>query len=103
MRQRKIILGVDPKLLIKVAAKLLPDPMRRNFLRCSPSLGSLTFLTGCDIIDGDTARNPAQDFRLQRWRAGGAVQSDQAGADLSESAITRPFRSTPITTRTRRR
>jgi len=32
-RERKKIPGVDPKLLIKDAAKLLPDPSRRLFLR----------------------------------------------------------------------
>jgi hypothetical protein len=33
MRERKIIPGVDAKLLIKDAGKLMPDPMRRSFLR----------------------------------------------------------------------
>ena len=33
MKERKQIPGVDPKLAIKDAAKLMPDPMRRNFLR----------------------------------------------------------------------
>ena len=33
MRQRKIIPGVDSKLLIKDAAKLMPDASRRGFLR----------------------------------------------------------------------
>ena len=55
MRIRKIIPGVDAKRLIKDAGKLMPDPLRRNFLRGAASLGALTFLTGCDIIDGDTA------------------------------------------------
>ena len=32
-RIRTIIPGVDPKLLIKDAAKLMPDPTRRLFLR----------------------------------------------------------------------
>lgn len=32
-RIRKIIPGVDPKLLIKDAALLMPDPARRAFLR----------------------------------------------------------------------
>ena len=54
-RARRIIPGVDSRLLIKDAAKLLPDPTRRLFLRGAASLGALTFLTGCDIIDGDTA------------------------------------------------
>src|ERR1700688_1800505 len=54
-RERKKIPGVDPKLLIKDAAKLLPDPTRRLFLRGGASLGALVFLTGCDIIDGPSA------------------------------------------------
>ena len=83
MRQRKIIPGVDPKLLIKDAAKLMPDPMRRSFLRGAASLGALAFLTGCDIIDGDTAESVLRKIsEVQRRRAGAAVQQDQAGADL---------------------
>ena len=57
MRQRKIIPGVDPKLLIKDAARMMPDASRRSFLSGAASLGALTFLTGCDIIDGDTAES----------------------------------------------
>ena len=52
---RKLIPGVDSQLLIKDAAKVMPDPMRRTFLRGAFSLGALTFLTGCDIIDSDAA------------------------------------------------
>ena len=33
MRERKIIPGVDATLLIKDASKLMPDRMRRGFLR----------------------------------------------------------------------
>ncbi|MGH6663798.1 MAG: molybdopterin-binding protein, partial [Pseudolabrys sp.] len=55
MPKQTIIPGVDPKLLIKDAARLMPDRARRGFLRGAASLGSLAFLTGCDIIDGDTA------------------------------------------------
>ena len=83
-RIRKIRPGVDPKLLIKDAAKLMPDPARRLFLRGGASLGALTFLTGCDIIDSAVGgARAAQDFVLQRPRAGLAVQSQQARADLS--------------------
>ena len=42
----------DPRrrseLLVKDAAKLLPDPSRRMFLRGGLSVGALTMLTGCD-------------------------------------------------------
>jgi DMSO/TMAO reductase YedYZ molybdopterin-dependent catalytic subunit len=54
-RPRKAVPGVDAKLLVKDAAKLLPDPTRRLFLRGGASLGALTFLTGCDIVDGLSA------------------------------------------------
>ena len=41
-------------------------------------------LTGCDIVDSCLGReSAAQDFRVQRWRAGLAVRSEPAGADLS--------------------
>jgi hypothetical protein len=46
-RIRKPIPGVDPSLLIKDAAKLMPDPARRAFMRGGLSLGALTLLTGC--------------------------------------------------------
>ena len=54
MRKPTIIPGVDKKLLIKDAAKLMPDPTRRWFLR-GASLGALTMLTGCNIVDSDAA------------------------------------------------
>ena len=46
---------VDSGLLLKDAAKLLPNSSRRLFLRNVTSLGALTLLTGCDIIDGPTS------------------------------------------------
>jgi DMSO/TMAO reductase YedYZ molybdopterin-dependent catalytic subunit len=54
-RIRKTIPGVDPRLLIKDAAKLLPDPSRRLFLRGAAGVGAITLLTGCDIIDSNAA------------------------------------------------
>ena len=39
MHQRKIIPGVDPKLLVRDAVKLMPDASRRGFLRGAASLG----------------------------------------------------------------
>ena len=43
-RIRKHPPGVDPKLLIRDAAKLLPNPARRLFLRGGASLGALAVL-----------------------------------------------------------
>ena len=56
-RMRRNPPSVDPKLLIKDAARLMPDPTRRLFLRGGASLGALAFLSGCDIIDGPSAEH----------------------------------------------
>ena len=56
-KTRRVVPGVDPKFLIKDAAKLLPDPSRRLFLRGATSVGAVALLSGCDIVDGDTAAN----------------------------------------------
>ena len=44
--ERKAIPGVDARLLVKDAARLLPDPSRRLFLRNGASIGALALLTG---------------------------------------------------------
>ena len=56
MRQAGSVLRVStPASSIKDAAKLLPDPSRRLFLRNAASLGALALLTGCDIVDGPSS------------------------------------------------
>ena len=92
MKQRKIIPGVDAKLLIKDAAKLMPDPMRRQFLRGAASLGALAFLTGCDIIDGDTAESVLR--QVSKFNDGAQAllfSRTKLAPTFPESAITRPF------------
>src|SRR4029078_12859680 len=92
MRQRKIIPGVDPKLLIKDAAKLMPDAGRRSFLRGAASLGALTFLTGCDIIDGDAAESVLHKISEFNDGAQAALFSrTKLAPTYTQSAITRPF------------
>jgi DMSO/TMAO reductase YedYZ molybdopterin-dependent catalytic subunit len=91
-RIRKNPPGVDPKLLVKDAAKLLPDPARRNFLRGSASLGALAFLTGCDIVDGPSAENVLRKIStfndgVQAW----LFNPNKLAPTYPESAITRPF------------
>jgi DMSO/TMAO reductase YedYZ molybdopterin-dependent catalytic subunit len=91
-RIRKAIPGVDPKLLIKDAAKLLPDPTRRLFLRGGASLGALTLLSGCDIVDGWSAEKALVKIshfndRAQAW----LFNPDRLAPTYPESAITRPF------------
>jgi len=91
-RIRKAVPGVDPKLRIKDAAKLMPDPARRLFLRGGLSLGALTFLTGCDIIDSDAAEGTLRRIsrfndRVQAW----LFNPNKLAPEYPESAITRLF------------
>jgi DMSO/TMAO reductase YedYZ molybdopterin-dependent catalytic subunit len=92
MRPRKIIPGVDAELLIKAAAKLMPDPMRRSFLRGAASLGALAFLTGCDLIDEDSAETVLSKVSRFNDRVQAALFSKtKLAPTYPESAITRPF------------
>src|SRR5947208_16366873 len=91
-RQRKLITSVDAKVLIKDAAKLLPQASRRLFLRGAASLGSLAMLTGCDIIDGPTAENALRVVSRFNDRVQALLFSETTLApEYPESAITRPF------------
>jgi DMSO/TMAO reductase YedYZ molybdopterin-dependent catalytic subunit len=91
-RIRRVIPGVDPKLLIKDATKLMPDSTRRLFLRGGASLGALTFLTGCDLIDETAAEQVLMKIsyfndRAQAW----LFNPNRLAPTYPESAITRPF------------
>jgi DMSO/TMAO reductase YedYZ molybdopterin-dependent catalytic subunit len=91
-RIRKIIPGVDSRLLVKDAAKLLPDPSRRLFLRGAAGLGAITMLTGCDIIDS----NAAESALMTMSRFNDRVQAllfnpNTLAPTYSERDITRPF------------
>ena len=91
-RQRRPVPGVDPKLLIKDAAKLLPEPSRRWFLRGAASLGALAALSGCDIIDGDTSENALRVISKFNDRIQALIFNPNTLApEFPESRITRPF------------
>ena len=91
-RKRLIIPGVDPKLLARDAAKLMPEPTRRLFLRGGLSVGALAFLTGCDIVDGASAEGALRTIsrfndKVQAWM----FDPNTLAPTYPESAITRPF------------
>jgi DMSO/TMAO reductase YedYZ molybdopterin-dependent catalytic subunit len=91
-RIRKAIPGVDAKLLIKDAAKLMPDPSRRIFLRSAASLGALAFLAGCDIVDEDSAEAALENVSRFNDRVQAFLfHPTKLAPTYPESAITRPF------------
>lgn len=91
-RFRKIIPGVDPRLLIRDAGKIMPDPARRTFLRGAASLGALTMLTGCDIVDSFSAEKVLR--KISEFNDGAQAllfDPNQLAPTYPESAITKPF------------
>ena len=87
-----LIPGVDKKLLVKDAAKLMPDLARRRFIAGGASLGALTLLTGCDVSDSFSA--DALLTRISKFNDAvqGAIFNPYALAPtFPESAITKPF------------
>ena len=84
--------GVDPRLLIKDAAKLLPDPARRRFLRGGASLGALAMLTGCDIVDSVSAEKVLVKISyFTDWVQARLFDPDKLAPTYPESAVQRPF------------
>ncbi|MBI3435459.1 MAG: molybdopterin-dependent oxidoreductase [Proteobacteria bacterium] len=91
-RPRKPVPGVDTRYFLNEAARLLPDPARRRFLRGAASLGAVTLLTGCDITDSQTAQTALR--AMSRFNDG--VQAlifnpNKLAPEFPESALTRPF------------
>ncbi len=90
-RPRKSALGIDPQLLIGDAAKLLPAPSRRLFLRGATSLGALAMLTGCDIVDGPTSENALRVIsNFNDWVQARLFSETTLAPEFPESAVTRP-------------
>src|SRR3954470_24292687 len=91
MKRRKP--SVDADLLIKDAARLLPNPARRLFLRNTASLGALVLLTGCDIVDGPTSERALRKVsEFNDWIQARLFNPNRLAETFPESAITRPFR-----------
>jgi DMSO/TMAO reductase YedYZ molybdopterin-dependent catalytic subunit len=92
MSRRISVPGVDPELLRRDAGRLLPDPTRRLFLRGAASLGAVTVLAGCDIVDGVSAEYALRAMSRFNDRAQALLFSPHRLAPTyPESAITRPF------------
>jgi DMSO/TMAO reductase YedYZ molybdopterin-dependent catalytic subunit len=82
----------DTPLILREAAKRLDRPTRRLFLRSALGLGTLTHLSGGDIMDGTSAEQALgriSDFndRVQAW----LFSPTRLAREYPESDITRPF------------
>ena len=92
-RKRSLLIpGVDKKLLVRDAAKSMPDLTRRRFIAGGASLGALTLLTGCDVTDSFSA----EEMLTQVSKFNDAVQAaifnpNAMAPTFPESAITKPF------------
>src|SRR3984957_11492735 len=92
-RLRKLLIpGVDKQLLVKDATRMMPDPTRRRFIAGGASLGALTLLTGCDVLDSSSAEELLK--RVSKFND--AFQAfifnpDAMAPTFPESAITKPF------------
>src|SRR3569832_1147657 len=91
-RFRKPTAGVDADALIKEAGKLMPEQSRRAFLRGGARLGALTMLTGCDIVDEESAEGALRyvsrfNDRVQAF----LFFSNKLAPTFADADITRPF------------
>jgi hypothetical protein len=72
----------DTGAILKEAARRVDLPTRRLFLRNAIGLGSLTFLSGCDVVDGVSRADAPEHVRFQRQGTGLVVRSKQACARI---------------------
>src|SRR5947199_10331587 len=87
-----LIPGVDQKLLVRDANKLMPDLTRRRFISGGASLGALTLLTGCDVSDSFSAEEMLKKVSKFNDAVQAAIFNPDAMAPtFPESAITKPF------------
>ena len=91
-RARTRAAGVDAELLVNDAARLLPDPSRRRFLRQVGSLGALAMLTGCDITDAPSAEKALRKIsEFNDWVQARLFNPNRLATSYPDSAVTRPF------------
>jgi DMSO/TMAO reductase YedYZ molybdopterin-dependent catalytic subunit len=90
---RKPIPGVDARLLVEEAARLMPGPSRRLFLRGGASVGALALLTGCSITDSVSAERALRKVsEFNDWVQARLFNPGRLAPTYPESAVTRPFR-----------
>jgi DMSO/TMAO reductase YedYZ molybdopterin-dependent catalytic subunit len=88
----KLLAKSDHPLVLREAARLLPRPARRLFLRNALGLGSLVMLTGCDVTDGNSAENALRYVSRFNDRIQAKLfDPDKLAPEFPASMITSPF------------
>ncbi|MDD5250342.1 MAG: molybdopterin-dependent oxidoreductase [Rhodocyclaceae bacterium] len=92
MRKPKKRLDLDETAIVGAALKSLPAPARRLFLRQTLTLGGLSLLSGCTLIDEDAAERALMKVsrfndRVQAW----LFDPNRLAPTYPESMLTRPF------------
>src|ERR1017187_7197511 len=85
-------LALDGDAVVKEALRRLEQPSRRLFLQRSLTLGGLSLLTGCAIVDEDSVENAL--MKVSRFNdnvQGWLFDPKQLAPTYPESMITRPF------------
>ena len=90
--KKRIEISADKRDLIKEAARKLTPASRRLFLRQTLTLGGLSLLTGCSLVDEDSAEKLLSyvsrfNDRAQAW----LFDPHKLAPEYPESMITRPF------------
>ena len=86
------MIGIDGDAVVKQALRRLERPARRLFLRNALTLGGLSLLSGCAIVDEDSAEQVLMKVsrfndRVQGW----LFDPKLLAPTYPESMITRPF------------
>jgi DMSO/TMAO reductase YedYZ molybdopterin-dependent catalytic subunit len=92
IRQSPRQLSIDGDAVVKEALRRIEQPSRRLFLQRSLTLGGLSLLTGCAIVDEDSVERAL--MRVSRFNdkvQGWLFDPKQLAPTYSESMITRPF------------
>jgi DMSO/TMAO reductase YedYZ molybdopterin-dependent catalytic subunit len=84
--------AIDGDAVVKEALRRIEQPSRRLFLQRSLTLGGLSLLTGCAIVDDDSVETAL--MRVSRFNdgvQGWLFDPKQLAPTYPESMITRPF------------
>ncbi|MBI5909630.1 MAG: molybdopterin-dependent oxidoreductase [Betaproteobacteria bacterium] len=86
------LVAIDGDAVVKEALRRIEQPSRRLFLQRSLTLGGLSLLTGCAIVDEDSVETAL--MRVSRFNddvQGWLFDPKQLAPTYPESMITRPF------------